>query len=240
MTKKIVIQDDSKSDDKNDDKNDNKNDDKEINMLNNLVHDPHPLEEIEKVIMASGSDDLVTFGGSYIGGVYLQQVPSELSSCIKAILDSGKEIMSYLEIGVAAGGTTFIINHFFHPFRIVLIDDNQHPKVKFRSAILRGVATEQKIGNSHNQEIIDSVSGPFDLILLDGDTGYDATMADISNYTSKLTAGGFLILHDTANSGQGVYHVVKELAQGTEFTLVGEWISGSGPSCGIALFRKDM
>jgi len=205
-----------------------------------LDMDKRRLDFITKFILDSGSDDLPTFGGSYVGGIFLQQVPSELASCIKAILDSGVEISSYLEIGVASGGTTFIINHFFHPSRIVLIDDNKHPKTKYRSTILRGIVTEQIVGNSHTPAIINNVIGPFDLILLDGDTGYDATMADISNYTPHLAKGGFLILHDTANSGQGIYHVVKELAHGTnDFTLIGEWIADSGPSCGIALFRKE-
>lgn len=198
------------------------------------------IEEIEQFILDSGSDDLPTFGGSFCGGIYLQQVPSEFASCIKAILDSGVEISSYLEIGVAAGGTAFIINHFFHPTRIVLIDDNQHPKTKYRKEILGDISTEQIVGNSHIQTIIDSVTAPFDLVFLDGDTGYDSTMADIANYASKLVKGGFLVLHDTANKGQGVYQVVQELSKGQKFALVGEWIASTGPSCGIALFRKDM
>lgn len=203
-----------------------------------VIYNPYSLEEIEKFILTLGSDDLPAFGGTFMGGVYLQQVPSELASCIKAILDSGKEIKSYLEIGVAAGGMAFIINHFFKPSRIVLIDDNQHPKSKLRPSILQGIVTEQAIGNSHEQRVIDSVTGSFDLVFFDGDTGYEATMADVSNYASKLTKGGFLALHDTANKGFGVCRAVKELAQGYDFTLVGEWIEST--TCGIALFRKEM
>ncbi len=203
-----------------------------------LDMDKHRLDFITQFILDSGSDDLPTFGGSFVGGIYLQQVPSEFASCIKAILDSGVEISSYLEIGVASGGAAFIISHFFHPTRIVLIDDNQHPKAKYRKEILKGIVTEQFIGNSHTQSIIDSVTGPFHLILLDGDTGYEAIMADINNYASKLNSGGFLAIHDTANSGFGVYQVVGELSQGSDYKLIGEWIDSV--SCGIALFRKEV
>lgn len=204
------------------------------------VYDPYSIEEIEKFITASGSDDLPTFGGSFIGGIYLQQVPSEMAACIKAIFDSGKEVKSYLEIGVAAGGTVFIINHFFKPSRIVLIDDNKHPKSKFRPAILQGIPAEQVIGNSHEPRVIDSVDGEFDLVVLDGDTGYEGTMADVINYASKITKGGFLILHDTANKGLGVCRAAEGLPRGNDFVLVGEWIASEGAACGVALFRKDV
>jgi len=199
--------------------------------------------EIESFISAAGSDDLPTFGGSFVGGIYLQQVPSELASCIKAIMatsNSNSPINSYLEIGVAAGGTAFIINHFFHPSRIVLIDDNQHPKSKHRAAILQGINTEQIIGNSHDYNIIDRVDGLFDLIVLDGDTSYEGTLADVSNYLPKLAKGGFLVLHDTANLGLGVCRVVEELRQGTNLAFLGEWIAKEVPSCGNVLFRKEM
>jgi predicted O-methyltransferase YrrM len=213
-----------------------------IQEVINEIYDPYSIEEIEKFIMGAGSDDLPTFGGSVVGGIYLQQVPSELASCIKSLIDSGQAIQSYLEVGVAAGGTTFIINHFFHPSRIVLIDDNQHPKSRFRASILRGIPTTEIIGNSHEEKVITNTNTtePFDFIFLDGDNSYEGTMADVTNYASKLTSGGFLAIHDTGFKSWGVSKVVRELVDGSDFTFIGEWIAKEGPFCGIALFRKDI
>jgi len=200
---------------------------------------PNSLQEIEKFITSCGSDDLPTFGGSFVGGIYLQQVPSELALCIKSILDSGQDIQSYLEIGVAAGGTVFIINHFFHPSKIILIDDNQHPKVKFRASILKDIATTQIIGNSHDPKIFNDKTSTFDLIFLDGDNSYEGTMADITNYSPKLNPGGFLAIHDTGFKSWGVSQAVRELIDNKKLAFIGEWIAKEGPFCGIALFRKD-
>ena len=70
------------------------------------------MQSIIDFILASGSDDLATFGGKHEGGIHCQQIPDELAPCILAILESGETINAYLEIGVAAGGTTFLVNHY--------------------------------------------------------------------------------------------------------------------------------
>ena len=204
--------------------------------------DPNPLSTIESFISALGSDNLPIFGGTYVGGIHIQQVPYELASCVKYLLDCGKTINSYLEIGVTAGGTTYIINNYFHPANIILIDDNQHPKSRLRAGILSNIPTKQFIGISQNQTIIDSISAldlKFDLIFIDGNHYYANVMADINNYTPFLSIGGFVCFHDTAFAGLGVDDAIKELSKNTDFTFINEWIASDGPYCGIALFRKD-
>jgi len=69
-------------------------------------------KNIEQFVLDAGSDDLPTFGGSFEGGIHCQQIPDEIGPCIHAILGSGLDLRSYLEIGVAAGGTTFLFDHF--------------------------------------------------------------------------------------------------------------------------------
>jgi cephalosporin hydroxylase len=207
-------------------------------------------EEIEQFILSAGSDSLQVFGGTYEGGIHIQQVPDELAACIKAILDSGETIGAMLEIGVAAGGTTVVLNLFLMPgnfgdaseaSRITLIDDNQHPKAAWRPNILVGINRREIIGNSRDQTIIDQVTGPFDLLLIDGDHSYKGVTADINNYLPFLKDGGFLVLHDSATTiwGCEVPKVVAELKADPRVELVGEYVSTKHPSpCGLALFRK--
>src|SRR3972149_4521353 len=96
------------------------------------------VEEIEQFVIDAGSDHVPTFGGKYEGGMQIQQIPDEIAPCIMAILKSGEPIKNYLEIGVAAGGMVALINHYFHPGKIVLIDDNAHPKHHIRPYVLDG------------------------------------------------------------------------------------------------------
>jgi cephalosporin hydroxylase len=197
-------------------------------------------EEIEQFILDAGSDSLSVFGGTHEGGIHIQQVPDELAPCIAAILKSDEQITSYLEIGVAAGGTTFIFNHFFQPEKTVLIDDNRHPKHVLRPEILKEIERLEIIGNSRDPEIVEQITGSFDLIVIDGDHSYEGVKADIDNYLPMLRKGGFLVLHDTVFEGPdwGVSQMVAELKNGFTLLIIGEYRSTKYPVCGLALFRK--
>lgn len=200
----------------------------------------YTIEEIRQFIIDAGSDNLAVFGGSYEGGIHIQQVPDELAPCIHKMMVSGESIGSLLEIGAAAGGTTFVLDHFFGPGTIVLIDDNKHPKHTLRPDILKDVSREELIGSSRNRDIIARAKGPFDLILIDGDHSYQGVKEDVDNYLPKLRKGGFLLLHDSATRQWGcdVPLVVEELKQGMKVLLIEEYVSHDGPKCGLALFRK--
>jgi predicted O-methyltransferase YrrM len=199
------------------------------------------LETIEQFILDSGSDDLPTFGGSHEGGIHCQQVPDEISHAILAILESGESIENYLEIGVAAGGTTYLINHFFPAASISLIDDNKHHKAGLRKEVLKGITYNEFIGRSDEERIeAEAVKfAPYDLILIDGDHLYPGVKLDVITYLPMLRPGGFLILHDSAMPEWGVIRVVRELKADPEMGFVGEWTSAKHPKpLGVALFRK--
>lgn len=200
------------------------------------------LEEIEQFILDAGSDDLPTFGGKFQGGINCQQVPDEIAPCILAILESGEPIKSYLEIGVAAGGTTYLFNHFFHPEKIVLIDDNKHHKAGLRSGILKDIDYQEIIGRSDTEESIKAVSNlntMFDIVLIDGEHHYSAIKLDTIFYSPFLRPDGFLILHDSIWPLGGVLRVVRELKTDSGMEFVDEYTSKKHPSpLGVALFRK--
>jgi predicted O-methyltransferase YrrM len=199
------------------------------------------LEDIKQFILDAGSDDLPTFGGSFEGGAQIQQVPDEIAPCIKAILNSGDGILSYLEIGAAAGGSTFLISHFFSPGTVVLVDDNKHHKASLRPIILEGIAHEEIIGRSDSEESSAAAfeRSPYDLMLIDGDHNYPGVKLDVITYLPMLRPGGFLILHDSAMPEWGVVRVVRELKADPGFEFIGEWVSATHPRpCGVALFRR--
>jgi cephalosporin hydroxylase len=198
-------------------------------------------KEIENFVINAGSDDLPTFGGKYEGGIHCQQIPDETASCILAILESGEKIRSYLEIGVAAGGTTYLFNHFFDLKKTVLIDDNKHHKAKLRPEILQDIIYQEIIGRSDAESSIKMASdfAPFDLIMIDGDHLYTGVKLDVVLYLPFLRIGGFLILHDSVLEQWGVCRIVRELKNDSNMEFIGEYISKQHPKpCGVALFRK--
>lgn len=198
------------------------------------------IQEIEEYVLNAGSDHLGTFGGRYEGGIQLQQIADEIAPCIHHILKSGEKTDNYLEIGSAAGGTIVLMDHFFHPENMVLIDDNKHPKAHVRPYILRDIEREEIIG--HSQGVTGRVKGlglEFDIILLDGNHTYPGVKADADNYIPMLRKGGFAILHDSALPEWGIIQVVRELKQDKSVSFVNEWRSKKHrPSCGVALFQK--
>ncbi len=204
-------------------------------------------KEIEDLISSQGSDDLPTFGGKFEGGIHCQQVPDEIAPCIMAILESGEEIRSYLEIGVAAGGTTFLFDHFFQLERVILVDDNKHHKAGLRPGILKGLQNRpglhfrEFIGKSCDEDVLEKVrpNAQFDVVFIDGDHLYPGVKLDTVLYLPFLRRGGFLVLHDSAMPEWGVMRIVRELKADPEMEFVGEFISKVHPKpLGLALFRK--
>ena len=199
------------------------------------------VEEIRQFIMDAGSDNVGVFSGKFEGGVNCQQVPDEFAAAIAAILDTGKPIENYLEIGVAAGGTTYHIHHFFQPDEIVLIDDNMHPKAPLRAEILRGIEYKEIIGKSGSDAVKKEIAGldmQYDLIVIDGDHSYEGVKSDVENYLHWLDEGGFMLFHDSALPDWGVTAVVAELKGAKNLEFMGEYKSTMRAPLGLALFRR--
>ena len=199
------------------------------------------IESIERFILDAGSDDTPTFGGIE-GGVQCQQIADELAPCIMAILESGEPVKSYLEVGSAAGGSAFIMNHYFHPEKIVLVDDNQHWKAHLRPYILRDIPHEEIIGNSHDKSTAGQVRNLemlFDIILIDGDHIYEGVKADVETYGELLRPGGLLIFHDSQiGFPYGCAKVFQDIKKDKRWKLISEYVSEKMKPCGIGLFRR--
>lgn len=199
------------------------------------------IAEIEEFVLASGSDHLPTFGGRFEGGIHCQQVADEIAPAIHAILSSGIVVDRYLEIGVAAGGTTFLMHHFLRPDSIVLVDDNAHWKAGQRDGILAGVGRSEVIGNSRSPEVIAKADelGPYQVMVIDGDHTYPGVRADADNYLPMLQPGGFLVFHDSALPEWGVLRVTSELKEDERLEFVSEYLSAKhSRPLGVAVFRK--
>ena len=212
------------------------------NLVSSLVQ-PNKLTEIEQFIYNAGSDDVPTFGGQDIpGSIQCQQVPDELAPCILKIMESGTPVKSYLEIGSAAGGSAFLINHFLKPEKIILVDNNQHPKAHVRGYVLSNIKREEIIGNSHDfgtRIRVAQTGGNYDCLMVDGDHLYDGAKSDVEYYGAFVKQGGFLIFHDSqVGYPYGCAKVFEELKQDNRWNFIDEFVSKKYNKCGIGLFQK--
>lgn len=209
-------------------------------------------DQIEEYLLDAGSDHLQTFGGNFEGGIQLQQVPDEFANFIADIIESGRKVDSYMEIGSAAGGTVYAINHFFNCSTIVLIDDNRHPKAHVRPYILRDILRNEIIGDSHHPNTLKVAAEycqQYDMVMIDGDHSYHGVKKDYEMYASLVRVGGLLVFHDSAivyDPGLvGVFMLIDELCSDIDngrnknFTFVKEYVTEKYQRvCGIAVFEK--
>jgi predicted O-methyltransferase YrrM len=200
------------------------------------------IAEIEKFVADHGSDDINTFGGAFVGGNFCQQVPDEAANCIHYLLSNDVKINNYLEVGAAAGGTTFIFNNYFHPTQIVIVDNNSHDKCCIRRDVLTGMDYIEIIEDSQSENAIRRTGkyAPFDFVILDAVHSYMETMMDVIHFTPMLVDNGYLFLHDSRWPGGQVDRVVRDLKRHAGFLFINEWVSEihKTNACGIALFQK--
>ena len=74
-----------------------------------------------------------------------------------------------------------------------------------------GVRGLVDVRQGYSHELAAAVDGPFDLLFLDGDHGYEAVRRDFDDWAPKLRPGGVLAMHDVRHAvHEGPRRVVAE------------------------------
>lgn len=164
----------------------------------------HPTyETILERIRDAGSDSIHIFGGLYVGGYYLQQVPTELAELILWLTSwrgiAGDSPRRYLEIGAASGGLARILDDFLHFETILVIDDNRHIQAWRRPWIL--TRSTEYHGDSHGEGCRlwlaeQCPDAGLDLVVIDGDHTRKGVEADTRLVLPHLAPGGLVVFHD--------------------------------------------
>jgi len=204
------------------------------------------LETIMNLVDDLGSDHIHVFGGTYEGGIHLQQVKDEISPCVFEILNNSKtKNKNFMEIGSAAGGNTHFFNKIFKFDNITIVDDNNHPKHELRKTkVLKDIKHVEIVGNSHSEEILKQVNNlnlKYDIIFIDGDHTYEGVKKDTEMYIHLLNDNGYVIYHDSVACSNEVGRHTKELTENNDFNLikVGEYITKIHQrACGVVLYQK--
>jgi hypothetical protein len=191
-------------------------------------------EALEKVL-AAGSDDLGYFGGRYVGGYFLQQIPTEMAMLLVWLAHHVDGHPRLLEVGSASGGMARMLDDVIGCQSIHVVDDNKHRRAPSRPGILPTAV--EFIGDSHSPEAAAFVRdrGPFDLAIVDAGHEYDDVAADTRMAYDSIAPGGLLIFHDFV-ACEGVRRWVTEIQQSADPRFRFETFIGS--TLGLAVFRR--
>jgi predicted O-methyltransferase YrrM len=199
-------------------------------------------DELVELINSWGSDCLGRFCGSFQGGIYLQQNPKEMANLIILLQHRNIEIENYLEIGCAAGGLTYVIDHFFKPKRIVLVDDEKHIRHKLSQTVLKDISYQKIVGDSQSESTrlqLFNLDLRFDIIFVDGDHSYKGVKKDTINYLPLLKKRGLIIFHDVAEKTCGIKKWVDEMVldERIDLCLVASFVTNPG-GLGIGVYER--
>jgi predicted O-methyltransferase YrrM len=108
------------------------------------------------------------------------------------------------EIGVAAGGTSFVLTGIASPDAIVVLLDLAFPPGRARALRAFGRARQSVVcvaGDSHTEEtrarVEQALHGrPLDVLFIDGDHRYEGARADFERYAPLVRHGGIVAFHD--------------------------------------------
>ena len=165
-------------------------------------------ENILEYVLNAGSNSIEVFGGKYNGGYELQQCPQEITEFLFKY--QNKEIDSFLEIGVAAGGNTRIFCDFLKIQNVFTIDLDEHPSIdgesnpearqKNLSQLKNSGVLKSFYGDSHSVEAgqwLKDVKVSFDMVFIDGDHTELGIYKDTLLVLPYLKDGAYVIYHDT-------------------------------------------
>jgi len=199
-------------------------------------------DERVKLIESWGSDNLVRFGGIKNGGIWLQQEPREMANLIGFLLYKDLKDINYLEIGCAAGGSTYVMNYFLDLKNIILIDNNKHPRYRRLKKILKGIKYNKWVGDSQSKqarEFVLNLNLQFDIIFIDSDHTYHGVKNDTLAYLPFLKEDGFIVFHDV----EGVADVkrwIRKCVQDKTMNIkhVTNFIQNRN-GLGVGVYRKE-
>lgn len=130
--------------------------------------------------------------------------PCQKASEIIAFLEwaAEKEPKTVVEIGVAMGGTTYLLaNAIPSVWKVIGVDFFPRNRRALKSVIREGVRMDFVTGNSSSPETVAKVKDilggrEVDLLLIDGDHAYDAAFKDYEAYRPLVRNGGWIAFHD--------------------------------------------
>jgi predicted O-methyltransferase YrrM len=194
----------------------------------------------------AGSSEPSYFYCNTPGNLTLQQIPEEYSELLNIFKNSN--IQSYLELGVANGGSFFVNSIFLQNTaeKLYCVDNlaykDTHVKQtaeKILSKVnkLKELFKEKdiKFYNSTTDEYFKGTKDTFDCIFIDADHSYEGVKKDFENSLNHLNDNGILVFHDIANADTGVKKLWEEIKDNFKDSKEFTFTKANWYNCGIGV-----
>jgi len=180
------------------------------------------------------------------GNLTLQQIPEEYFELLQIFKNSN--IKTYLELGVANGGSFFVNSIFLqntaeqlHCVDNLAYKDThvKQTKEKIESKVnkLKELFPEKefKFFNSTTDEFFAQNKKTYDCIFIDADHSYEGVKKDFENALEVLNENGILIFHDIANAEVGVCKLWNEIKDNFKDSKEFKYSAVEWYNCGIGV-----
>lgn len=189
------------------------------------------------------------FCAKFAGNLQVQQIPIEYLGLLKFF--KSNNISTYLELGVANGGSFFINSIFsqkttnlIHCVDCLAYKDAPHvrqtfDKINNKVSKLKEFFPEKTINffNMTTDEFFDQNSQTYDCIFIDADHSYEGVMKDYVNSLKFVNKNGWLIFHDINNDDTGVCKAWNEVKNNHKIESIFSHEFSKG--CGIGILRME-
>lgn len=203
---------------------------------------PTLFDEILASAKDAGSCAPNSFGGNYLGGYYLQQVPEEITLLVHYLHEhNATSFSNFLEIGSASGGFAKFLYDWLDIRAVHIIDDNKHPTHRMRRKLLADSLSEEFVGDSGSSQCrrtLKKWGKKFDFVNIDADHSYQSVRNDTFLASKHLVNNAIITFHDSVVIPD-VRRWCDELKSGAmnDIEHVKDFVNTRDPKCGIALFQ---
>lgn len=190
-------------------------------------------------------------------GIGLWQYPAQFSKYIKFIYENIKNVSSYAEIGVAAGGTFMFTTEFLRRFcglqksyavdlappgHVCYLDNTNSPFTGVLNTYLQNTPyTEFVQGNCDVlKNMLEQRKEEIDVLLIDGDHSYEGVKRD---FDALCRYAKHIVFHDIVNEKcRGVVRMwaeAKQMSGYTAYEFIDQYASTHGSFLGIGVLVKN-